>query len=520
MRKLGLSYLLFGFLLLSVVVGVSLVGADERPHFEVEVEGYYLTAGVENRLEVSITNVGDRDAYDFTASLSVPQSASGIAVVGESRGVFGEVEEGETRYVYPVLYVAGGFPLGAYSLTLELEYYDAPHRVVDREGHVDVVQVGVVVDAVRPTDLALDVDVENYNVRAGADNEIGVALTNTGEEPVYDVEATLTSTSPGVVVLRDASHRFDEVGVEDRVGFRPLLGVSRATSLGTYPITLTLEYKDSDGVDYREGVTLGIRVESIEPKERTTIVVQDFRVKPSVVHPGDELTVEMGLKNVGADAYHVQAQLAIEPQSPLAPLSPTLLFVGDLSPNQLAKATYDLQVGGDAKAQPYTLQLAVSYYDVDGNPNGTTETVSIDVNSVHRFQMVNVQPSTVTAWQGEYASIEADLLLVGTETARFVEVEVVTDLTFLATAESYEYVGTVDPDSPVPFSIGFQVDPNTDPGSHSLQVQVTYWDTYNREGSTQIELPVVVENPSGTEVAEKTGLTLWDFVKILLGIRP
>ena len=483
------------------------------PLLKVFVSEYYLTAGEENEISILINNAGEVPAYDVKASLT-PPAVSAIAIVDESYRAFDYISPGRTKRMYPVLYVASSCPLGAYSLTLTLKYRDVYDTF-----YTDSMQIGVVVVSRRVTFKA---EVEGYRVRAGTESEIKVVLTNAANMSVYDVDARLSSTVPNIVVLKEPSRTFDVIEPNDSVQFMPTLGVSRSTPLGAYSLTLTLEYQDPNGTPHADDLSLGIFVDSVKPTDRATIVVQEFQIVPSDVHPGDKFNVEMELRNLGADAYDVQVQLTTGPQSPLASLSPTLVFVGDLGSNKTTKITYDLQVSGDAKAQPYTLQLTVSYYDVYGQPSGITENVSIDVRSIISFRMLNVQPSTLTAEPGGIVTVEADLLLIGTETAQFVQVEVLENHPFILFSESYEYIGRVDPDSPVPFDVQFMVDSNATPGNCTLQMRVSYWDEYSQERQEITELPVVIEER--VEQREEAALTFWDLIwrmiRILLGVKP
>ena len=506
---------------LFIVVPMPLTIAYPQPLLEIEVSRYHLTAGDENEIRISITNVGEGDAYDVKARLTVPETVPGITVVEESYHVFEEIEEGQTEKMNPVLYVASSCPLGAYSLTFELEYYD-----VDGDKYTDSMQIGVVVEAIKPMKLVLDVDVVDYYATAGTENEISITLTNTGEEAVYDVKAVLTSTSPGIVVLKRQSYLVDEVDVGEDFHFRPLLGISRNVALGAYPLTLTLDYKDADGATYRDSVTVGVFVNSVEPTDRTTIVIQDFEIIPSEFYPGDELTIKMKMKNLGEDAYGVRVQLVTTAASPLVPLSPTLVFVGDLGSNQTTAVTYNLRVSGDAEARSYPLQLNISYYDVYGQTNSVSETMSVGVSSIVNFRLLNLQPSSLTLEPGEIVTIEAELLLIGTETVQFVQVEILEDHPFISVSESYEYIGRVDPDSPVPFDIQFMVDSNATPGSYTLQMRVSYWDEYNQERQAVRELPVIIEKrvEERERSIDRGQVTFWDIIwrimRILLGVKP
>ncbi len=501
------------------------INAYYNPVLEVKVFEYNLTAGDENEMRISIDNVGRSYAYDVKASLTVPSTVSGISIVNGSYAVFERIPGSagyhpEMKWMYPVLYVSRECPMGAYSLMLTLEYTDSEDRV-----YVDDVQIGVVVNVLKSIEVDLSVDVEDYHVKVGTENEINISMTNVGEKAVYDVEAMLSSTSSGIVVLRELSHLFDVVEINSSVHFAPVLGVSRTTSLGAYSLTLTLEYKDPDGVSYSDSLIIGLLVDSIQPTERTRIAVQNFQITPTEVFPGDELTLEMELKNWGANAYDVQVQLAIDSQSPFVSLDPTLLFVGDLSSNQTARVIYNLRISGDVDASLYDLQLVISYYDVDDQPKSLSEAISIGVQSKIEFRLLDIQPSSITAEPGEMVTVEADLLLLGTETVDFVEARIVENRSigpFISVPESYEYIGRVDPDSPVLFTVQFMVDPNATSGDYTVQMRVDCWDGYNQQRHVMIELPVVVNEFSNQN--QETSLTLWDMIwtviRILFGLQP
>ncbi|MDH5596008.1 MAG: hypothetical protein OEY40_04755, partial [Candidatus Bathyarchaeota archaeon] len=513
-RKISSIILSVCLLMLFAIKYTQPAMAYNRPLLEVNVAGYNLTAGEENEMSISIENIDERYAFDVRATLTVPSTVSGISIVKESNAAFEEIHYGEMEWMHPVLHVANSCPLGVYSLTLKLEYTDTANEM-----YKDEVQIGVVVDAVKPTEVDLSVDAEDYHVTAGAENEIDITVTNIGKKAVHDVEAVLTSTSSNIVVLKELSYLFDVVEINSSVHFTPLLGVSRTTPLGAYSLTLTLNYKDPEGISYSDSLIIGVLVDSVKPTERTRIAVQDFKVTPTEVFPGHNLTVEMELKNWGADAHDVQVQLTIDSQSPFVSLDPTLVFVGDLTTNQTAKVVYDLRTSGDADAHLYVLQLIISYYDVDDQPNSLSEAVSIGVHSKIGFRLLDIQPSIITAEPGETVEIEADLLLLGTETVEFVEIEIIENRSispFLSIPQSYEYIGRVDPDSPVLFTVQFMVDSNATAGSYTLQIRVSCWDGYNQQRQTVIEPPVVVNEFSNQNAG--TSPTLWDVIWTVIRI--
>ena len=137
--------------------------------------------------------------------------------------------------------------------------------------------------------------------------------------------------------------------------------------------------------------------------------------------------------------------------------------------------------------------MTLSYLDVDGVPRSLMEAVTLSIRGIVEFTLINDEHMVVAAGGG--TELEADLLLVGTESVRFVSVEVVEDATFLGTYGSEEYIGAVDPDSPIPFDLNLNVADDADPGEKTLRLKITYTDDLNQEHETDIELPVTVEEP-------------------------
>ncbi len=531
-RKIISTILALCLLMLFVLKYPQLSLAYENPLLEVNATGRYLTAGGENEMSISIENAGESNAYDVKAALTVPSTVSGISIVDESYAVFEKIvyfTPDAMVWMHPVLYVEGNCPLGAYSLTLQLEYTDTSDKV-----YVDSVQIGVVVDAIKPSNPLLVISVTGYDLTAGDENEISISITNIGKTNAYDVKAALTvpSTVSEISIVKESYMTFDVIYMAfdvihhiETVWMHPVLYVEGNCPLGAYSLTLQLEYTDTSDKTYIDSVQVGVAVNSVKPTERTRIAIQNFQVTPTKVFPGNESAVKLELKNWGSNAYDVQAKLTIDSQSPFVSLDPTLVFVGDLRLNQTATVVYNLSVSGDAEVKLHRLPLVISYYDVNDQPDSLTEDISIRVHSIIGFRLLDIQPSIITAEPGETVTIEADLLLLGTETVEFVEIEIVENRSigpFLSISQSYEYIGRVDPDSPVLFNIQFVVDSNATAGSYTLQIRVNCWDGYNQQRQTVIGLPVVVNESSNQNAASSS--TLWDVIwiaiRILFGVKP
>jgi hypothetical protein len=100
-----------------------------------------------------------------------------------------------------------------------------------------------------------------------------------------------------------------------------------------------------------------------------------------------------------------------------------------------------------------------------------------------------------------------------------VKLEVVDDEIFDTVSGGSEYIGAVDPDSPIPFDLNFVVDETTEPGEYTLKLKVTYKDDLNQDNEDTVELSVYVGEPS-SEPQSTQGSTggFWGWLRRLLGL--
>ncbi|MCW4036720.1 MAG: hypothetical protein NWE75_05960 [Candidatus Bathyarchaeota archaeon] len=486
-----------------------------EPHLKVSANDVYLTAGEENKIEITLRNVGDFGVYQVKATLSVPSTTPGISIIEGAHNIFNKIDEGEKRTYYPVIYVDRSTPLGAYTLTYQVSYI----KIGEIPLETTTVQIGVVVNRVSKPELGLDMWMEPMKLSAGAEGDAAVEIENIGSEPVYRIEARVTSTTLQIAVLEGSKFTHESLETEGRVSFTPTLAVSRHAPIGVYTLTASVSYQDGDGRDYIETFTLGVTVDSVLVANQTSVVMTAYSTNPETINPGDNVDLTLELECIGATAHDVKATLNLDPLTGISTLSPTLVSLGRLEPGQIVESSYRLLIGGEVMAGQYPVTVALSYLDADGAPRSLVERVTLSIRGIVDFSLINEE--SVKAEIGEVTEFEADLLLVGTESVRFVVVEVVEDEAFLRTSWSEEYIGAVDPDSPIPFRLEFEVAGGTESGDYRLDLRVTYTDDLNREHEEAIDLQIDVVEAVSEEVAAVGPLGgLWLWLRRLFGLMP
>ena len=477
---------------------------------DVDVADTSLVAGAENPVSISLENQGEGPFYFLEASIS--SSSPYIAVIDGARYNSSSLGVGESASHQPILQVSRSAPLGVYTLTETVTYEDE-----NGESYTDSFTLGFSVDYITQTDVKVDVAVEDPRLVAGEENGITISLINIGSEPVYFVDAKLLSTSPYFTVLENARYTSDSMEPDESSSFISNIAVSGATPVGVYSLSATVAYTDSYGRDYVESFTIGLKVESVQVAEQTSMVLRGYSTDPEVVNPGDTVSMSLELSCTGANAYDVKSTLRFDPMTGISSLGPSLVALGDLEPGETIEVPYSLLLDGGLRAGQYPASLTVSYLDSDGIPRSLVESVTLSVRGIVDFTLINDEVVTVST--GEIHSFEADLLLVGTEGVQFVEIEVVGDTVFDTVSGSSEYIGAVDPDSPVPFDLNFEVDEGTETGEYTLTLKVNYKDDLNQDNEDTVELSVYVGEPSPEpQSTQGSSGGFWGWLRRLLGL--
>jgi hypothetical protein len=234
------------------------------------------------------------------------------------------------------------------------------------------------------------------------------------------------------------------------------------------------------------------------------------------VQPGDIFNVELTVQCDGADSYDVMTTVSFDNSGSISPLSPTLVSLGDIMEGETHTVTYQLLVKGDIKAGQYPMMFTAMYTNSKGMPTSLVETLTIMVEGLIDFQLIDIPHIGVL--RGGEAELEADLLLVGTESVEFVSIDVVEDAFIKRVKGSEEYIGAVDPDSPIPFDISFKIDDEAETGEHDITLNVRYRDHLNKQHETSLEIPVeILEGEIESPTGGRNG-GIWVWIRRLLGL--
>jgi hypothetical protein len=246
-------------------------------------------------------------------------------------------------------------------------------------------------------------------------------------------------------------------------------------------------------------------------------VITITNLNPSRVIPGQQFSVDLQVSCADAAVYNVKAVLTTDVTGLISPLNPTTVSIGDLTVGGNAKFTYILLLSGSATAGDIPLTVNVKYIDSKGVQGVATETITIPVENLVQFSLM--EDMVIIAKKGSTQTMEANLLLVGTGKVEFTKIQVLPDTHVNQIAGSTEYLGAIDPDSPVPFTLKYAVSNSSTTGDYNLKLRITYLDSRNTQQNSTLSIPLTVTNSSPVIPPPSSDGGIWGWLRRLFGLQ-
>jgi hypothetical protein len=493
------------------MIGIIPSCTADAPIIQIRTDNIYLKAGQENTLKIILQNTGDYKVFDVEAFLT--STNPDLTVLTKANNVFTEIAADKSKSYEPTIYVDESVPLGAYSLTLTVNYRRSDSISI----HTITVPIGLVVSEAFTPKIVYSPSLENIEVKSGILNEAEFNFVNAWSEVINKLEIVLSSSINSITVQDGIFTEFDNISTGELITVKPTIAVIEGTPLGTYSLTATASYVDSENNRYYQSFVLPINVASAAAVRTTIITIDSMKIVEESIQPGDIFTIELEIACSGADAFDLMSSLNFAPTSPISPISPSIVNLGDLEVGEMIESSYRLLASGSITAGQYPVTATISYINNKGISKTLTETLTVLVDGLIDFELLDIPSEQVAA--GETKELEADLLLIGTESVDFVSVGVVEDQIIKRVSGSEEYIGAVDPDSPIPFDVNYLVDEEAKEGEHELKLSVKYRDHLNREHEERIGLNIEIGQSDNDEPQDQQ-LGFWVWIRRFLGLGP
>ncbi|MCW4051571.1 MAG: hypothetical protein NWE89_17765 [Candidatus Bathyarchaeota archaeon] len=503
---------IMGILCILAITQLAHIDVASANILDVSSDDIYVKAGQENSITINLKNSGDFGLFEVEAFLT--SSIPGLSVLSNANKVIMEISERETTSYKPVIYVDQNVELGSYSLSLTVVY----RRYGLFQDSTITVPIGIVVSDVFVPKITLNTVQEYVNLKSGIQNQVTFQFKNNGDIDLKELDFSISSSSTYITIVDGTSYSVESLPVNSVIDIDPTLLTIEGTPIGVYTLSAVISYQDVDDTRYHQSFVLPVYVDSASPAKSTMITINRIGIIQDHVQPGDIFDIEIEIQCSGADAYELLSTINVGSTGTLASLTPTTASLGDIEVGETTSITYTLLASGDVSAGQYPVSVVLTYTNSKGQTTSLAETLTIMVEGLIEFELLDTP--TVIVKRGESGELEADLLLIGTESVQFVSIDLLEDDVFQRVSGSTEYIGAVDPDSPIPFDINYKVVDDASEGDHDMGLQITYRDHLNKEHTEDLSLDVSVGGTADTDIPEPQSTGLWAWIRRLFGLGP
>jgi hypothetical protein len=479
---------------------------DYIPHLQVTTTNITLAAGSKGNISITFYNGGNFKVTQIEALLTSP--TPGISILDGSQNVINEIGIGSSSTYTATVIVDQSVAVGAYPLTMTLSYLRAGVGIVN-----EVIPITIVVN--KPLLPSVRITTSDSKLTPGDENSITLTVENMGNTSIKDVDITLTPASPLLTLTDVVNSHIPELRAGKSTSYNVKIRALENTPIGAYALTAQVWFINDSGLEAKQSISIPLEVTSVVLTKSPVITITNLN--PSRVTPGEQFSIDLQASCTDAAIYNVKAILTTDVNGLISPMNPTTVSLGDLPIGGNAKFTYILLLSGAATAGDIPLTISVKYIDSKGVLGVATETITVPVENLVKFSLM--EDLVISAERGSTQTLDADLLLVGTGKAEFTKIQVLPETPVQQIAGSTQYIGAMDPDSPVVFTLKYAVSNSSSPGNYNLKLRVTYFDSRNIQQNATINVPLTVTNPSTNTQKSSNSSGIWGWLKSLFGLK-
>lgn len=498
----GKKRYLIPILLLCLMAGqIGFTYADDIiPHLDVSVTNTTIAAGTHGVIGITINNSGSYDATEVEAFLI--SATPGVSILSGAQKVVNLIERNKSMTYNATVLVDQSVAVGAYPITMTLSYLRAGHGIV-------AVTIPITIVVNRMFLPMVEVTVSPKKLTVSGINDITMKVSNVADTNINNVALVLSTASPFLSIESPVNYNITGLNSSDSMSFDVKVYTLESTPLGAYALTASISYSDASGNNLRQTATLPLEVTSPVINKVPVLTVTNLNTTTAI--PGERFTIQARVDCNDANTYNTKATLTLDAQGLLKPLSPTTSSLGDMKPGDTRTLSYDVIVDGAAPASQIPTTLTLLYTDSKGIQRTTTEILTVPVGEIVKFQIMD--PKLVTIDQGSTGKIDGTIVLKGTSRVQFTTMDVVSNSGIQTIPESSYYVGAVYPDSPVTFTVKFNVASNATLGDTTVKLQISYLDNLNISRQQILSYPISITKPVAT-----IGTDFWGWLRHLLGM--
>ncbi len=493
------------------------------PILDVTPSTQTLIAGENNVVTFTIRNAGTSTASQIFATLTLPSSTTGGALMvllnGDGQWYIESLGEDEESAITAEIYVS---PLAAgklYPLTLAFSYQYYGTRQETRS-------IGFDVPLLNSTGALISASLSAFELKAGQSNNLTLELRNTGDADAKLVSATLTlpgataGPSPLSLIGSDGKWTFSSIKPNESVVIPLTIYASPSSAGMVYQPVVTLAY--SDYISSRQEQRYLALGPVFTPLPSVNI---EASLSGSELRAGAYNDVNMTVRNSGgAAAESLILQLSLPGgQTGSSPL--TLLgsdgswSLGSLAPGE--ERIIPLRIFAAPSASGISTSLSVTASFTDNNSaKQQTRSMGVLVKGSVDFVILDSTTYPQKVEPGGPFSMTVTIINLGTSAAQSVIVYPNGTSTLQPSSGDKIFLGDLAVNVPSSFTINY-LPQNASSGTYVIPVRYDYKDSLGQMNTATLDVPlqlVVEAKSSGGGQPQQSPLALvvsfWPYLVI------
>ena len=374
------------FLILIIILSLNIntVLSYSPPNLSVSFDKIILIPGKDNRLYLTIKNIGDATALQIWISISLPSSATGGALMilngSDGRWYIDSLASSESYSIPLDIYVSPSAAGNIYQITITLSYQYYGSKTETRS-------IGVYVPPLEIQGAILSLSLSPYEIDFGKNNNLTLKIKNIGDADAKQVSIVLNMPGAGMsplsLVNSDGKWYFDTIKVNEEIEIPITIYASVSSAGQTYQLPITISYSD-----YIKSKTETKYLTLIVPSSTSPLVDFEINVNPQDLNAGELNKIHIYLYNKGdSDASYVQILLNM-PSGLVLKESDGHWSIDKIKSGESIDLEVNIYVSPLASGNTYQIPIILTYYDSLLRMKQETRYISLNVPTVYSKQAV------------------------------------------------------------------------------------------------------------------------------------
>jgi len=198
--------------------------------------------------------------------------------------------------------------------------------------------------------------------------------------------------------------------------------------------------------------------------------------------------------NITNNVWIGRVQVSLTVQQYLVIIGNSSWTINNVKPNDTISITAEIFAPETLIGQTMQVGLAIGYSDNYGNTYTENYAIGFVIRGKIALRVYDIIVSPSIPKAGEKFSISGTILNVGNVKAMFTNISLIPNPILKLDYESSSYIGDVDPNSPVPFTITAYIKPNTANDTYTINLLIKFTDDLYNEHNITLNISIQVVN--------------------------